>query len=119
MEGRVGVLVGEWVSEWVDSDGKLHFVIFDSTTILILASRGRLYARMCDRSKVVAKQLVAEAGKTKCTWWARVDGKTSDMHCAGTRDVLPRRRVITGHRRPTTMANTGQYRPTQACVGGG
>ena len=59
----------------------------------------------------MAKQLMAETGKTKCKWWARVDGKRSDMHCTGTRDVLPRRRVITGHSGPhgrSLQANSGQ-----------
>ena len=77
---------------------------------------------------MVAKQLMAETGKTKCKWWARVDGKRSDMHCTGTRDVLPRRRVITGHSWAKLQVIAGQFRPitgqppggesVSGCVGG-
>ena len=77
---------------------------------------------------MVAKQLMAETGKTKCKWWARVDGKRSDMHCTGTRDVLPRRRVITGHPGPhgrSLQANSGHPggqppggESVSGCVGG-
>ena len=63
-------------------------------------------------SKVVAKQIMAETGKTRCKWWARVDGKCIDMSPGGWQAPAP---FFRGDE--SLQAHTGQQSHIQAKSG--